>query len=479
MARATKYVTKAGDIRWRAKYRNPKDSTKSGFPTKKAALDYGKAAETACTQGLVFNPAKGKMLFRDAAAIWLESRKADTRNNASNHRYALAPAATRRGDGKTLGIDAVFGGYPLNKITREYIQAWVNRLMEAGKKPSTVRHAFWTVRMVLEQAVVDGRLAKSPAEHVKLPTEHSTKGGKVGVVDDPKQFLTAVQVSSLEVATPWPYDVLVHIAAWAGPRAGELDGLTVGSVELPAPSLNPNAPAKPGVLRIEQAARPNGAVVEYGPLKTEQSYRRVPLTPATTERLREYLAGHPRLDEPDAPLFPNMALTRPRPTGVRANAPDTGAATPDAQEPTPSESAKARARRQAEALAALTVAEAEERLVLDWTTPLRHPTFYKAVYRPAVLRANWTATATKDAAALLPPELKFHALRHTYASLCVAAGIKPAKLSGRMGHANVRTTLDVYVHLFPDDDATEDMAALGALAAPKPTYTGNVVPLHG
>jgi hypothetical protein len=37
----------------------------------------------------------------------------------------------------------------------------------------------------------------------------------------------------------------------------------------------------------------------------------------------------------------------------------------------------------------------------------------------------------------------------------------------------------VYVHLFPDDDATEDMAALGALATPKPTYIGNVVPLHG
>jgi hypothetical protein len=48
-----------------------------------------------------------------------------------------------------------------------------------------------------------------------------------------------------------------------------------------------------------------------------------------------------------------------------------------------------------------------------------------------------------------------------------------------MGHANVRTTLDVYVHLFPDDDATEDMAALGALSAPQQTYTGNVVPLVG
>jgi hypothetical protein len=55
-------------------------------------------------------------MFRDAAGIWLESRTADTRNNAANHRYALAPAATRQGDEKILGIDAVFGGYPLNKI---------------------------------------------------------------------------------------------------------------------------------------------------------------------------------------------------------------------------------------------------------------------------------------------------------------------------------------------------------------------------
>lgn len=171
MARTQKRVTTSGATRYVAKWRDPDgtDHSKGGFTNKKAAADYARNAESAAAQGIVFDPAKGKMLFRDAAAIWLESRKADTRNNAENHRYALAPAATRRGDGKTLGIDAVFGGYPLNKITREYIQAWVNRLTDAGKKPSTVRHAFWTVRMVLEQAVVDGRLAKNPAEHVKLP----------------------------------------------------------------------------------------------------------------------------------------------------------------------------------------------------------------------------------------------------------------------------------------------------------------------
>jgi hypothetical protein len=35
-------------------------------------------------------------------------------------------------------------------------------------------------------------------------------------------------------------------------------------------------------------------------------------------------------------------------------------------------------------LAALSVAEAEARLVLDWAEPLRHLTLYRAVFRPAV-----------------------------------------------------------------------------------------------
>ncbi|MGV7698398.1 tyrosine-type recombinase/integrase [Mycobacterium kansasii] len=476
MTRMQKRVTKSGATTYVVKRRTPdgKDRSKGGFTTRKAANAYGTKAENAALHGLVFDPNAGKVLFRDAAAIWLESRKADTRNNAENHRYALAPAATRRGDGKTLGIDAAFGGYPLNKITREYIQAWVNRLTEAGKKPSTVRHAFWTVRMVLEQAVVDGRLAKSPAEYIKLPTETGTNGGQVGVVVNRAMFLTPAQVSALVDATPWPYNVLIHVVAWAGLRAAELGGLTVANVELPEPSLNPNAQAKPGVLRVQQAARAKGAAIEYGPLKTKQSYRRVPLTAETTALLRDYLAEHPRRDEPDAPLWPGMALTRPRPTGVRADTAEPGAATTGVEEAAPSATAKDRARRQADALALLTVEDAEKRLVLDWTQPLRHATFYKAVYRPAVLRANRLTPTAK-----LDPDQSFHSLRHTYASLCLAAGIRPIDIAELMGHRDVKTTLTVYAHLINTDDHTGNMAALGALAAPKPSYGGNVVPLHG
>ncbi|BCO38052.1 site-specific integrase [Mycobacterium heckeshornense] len=478
MASIQKRVRSSGTTTFVVRWYTPDGAqrTKGGFRTRKDAKAFAAKADAELLAGMDFDPGKGKMLFRDAAAIWLESRKADTRNNAENHRYALAPATARRGDGKVLGIDAVFGGYPLNKITREYIQAWVNRLTDAGKKPSTVRHAFWTVRMVLEQAVVDGRLAKSPAEHIKLPTETGTNGGQVGVVVDRAMFLTPAQVSALVDATPWPYNVLVHVAAWTGLRAAELGGLTIANVELPNPPLNPNAPAKPGALRVEQAARAKGAAIEYGPLKTKQSYRRVPLTAETTALLRDYLAQHPRGDEADAPLWPGMSLTRLRPTGVRATPANTGAVTTGVEAAPPSTTAKARARRQAEALAELSVEDAEKRLVLDWTSPLRHATFYKAVYRPAVLRANrLTPTAKLDPAQL------FHSLRHTYASLCLAAGIRPIDIAELMGHRDVKTTLTVYAHLINTDDHTGNMAALGALTAPAatPEYGANVIPLHG
>lgn len=99
------------------------------------------------------------------------------------------------------------------------------------------------------------------------------------------------------------------------------------------------------------------------------------------------------------------------------------------------------------------------------------------MYRPAVLRANRSATATGHKAAVLPPDLKFHTLRHTYASLCINAGIKPIDIAAMMGHRNVKTTLTVYAHLINTDDHAGNMAALGALAAP--AYGGNVIPLHG
>lgn len=43
-------------------------------------------------------------------------------------------------------------------------------------------------------------------------------------------------------------------------------------------------------------------------------------------------------------------------------------------------------------------------------------------------------------------EYSFHALRHTFATRCVEAGFDPKTLSEILGHANVTTTMSVYVH---------------------------------
>lgn len=466
MASVEKRARVKGATTYIVKWRTPdgKHRTRGGFTTKKAARAYATKVEDARARGVEFDPGKGKILFREAAQIWLASRV--DMKNASNHRYALAPAATRRGDMKTLGIDAVFGGYPINAITRQQIQDWVRQLTAAGKKPSTVRHAFWTVRMVLEQAVVDGRLAVSPAQYVKLPTERGANGGKVGIVDR-AQFLTAAQVAALVAATPWPYNVYVHLAAWSGLRAAELGGLQIQDAELP--------PNRHATLRVERAVRfgagdrDDGGAERYGPTKTTGSLRRVPLPPESTALLREYLARHPRRTEPTAPLFPGMVLRATRPTGVRAT---TATGEPDARTP------KHVARRQADALADLSVAEAEARLELKWDEPLRHATFYKAVYRPAVLRANRFAARTGSLAVRLPPELKFHSLRHTYASLCGEAGIPVRQVAEFMGHANPTTTEHIYTHVYKKGDHDEVMGKLGAMAA-QPAYADNVVPLWG
>jgi integrase len=53
-----------------------------------------------------------------------------------------------------------------------------------------------------------------------------------------------------------------------------------------------------------------------------------------------------------------------------------------------------------------------------------------------------------------------HEVRHTFASLMIAAGINANALATYMGHASVTTTLDRYGHLFPGNE-TDAAGLLG------------------
>ncbi len=82
-------------------------------------------------------------------------------------------------------------------------------------------------------------------------------------------------------------------------------------------------------------------------------------------------------------------------------------------------------------------------------TPLKPKTGHGSLQARAGLRAEVLASSLHD-------------LRHTFASLLIAAGVGIKRVQTLLGHSSARLTLDVYAHLLPDHDdgAAEKLAAL-------------------
>jgi Phage integrase family len=81
--------------------------------------------------------------------------------------------------------------------------------------------------------------------------------------------------------------------------------------------------------------------------------------------------------------------------------------------------------------------------------PLRASHFRSRVWAPAVKEAGLEG-------------LTSHGLRHTAAGLMIELGAHPRVMQQRLGHASVRTTLDVYGRVLPtvDDAVTEGLTGL-------------------
>ena len=61
--------------------------------------------------------------------------------------------------------------------------------------------------------------------------------------------------------------------------------------------------------------------------------------------------------------------------------------------------------------------------------------------------------------------VRFHALRHTFASLMLLRGAKPKVISKALGHASVAFTMDTYSHII-DGMQSEAMALLNEVLPP-------------
>lgn len=86
--------------------------------------------------------------------------------------------------------------------------------------------------------------------------------------------------------------------------------------------------------------------------------------------------------------------------------------------------------------------------------PIVRTRFNDAAWRPALKAARVTSVT-------------FHDLRHFYASALIRGGLSVRVVADRLGHADAGLTLNVYSHLWPDEEDRTRVAVdalLGALA---------------
>lgn len=62
------------------------------------------------------------------------------------------------------------------------------------------------------------------------------------------------------------------------------------------------------------------------------------------------------------------------------------------------------------------------------------------------------------------PNIKFHNFRHSHATLLSSGNVLPTAISSRLGHSSVNITLNIYTHLFKDDE-TQALNFLNTLEA--------------
>jgi integrase len=83
-----------------------------------------------------------------------------------------------------------------------------------------------------------------------------------------------------------------------------------------------------------------------------------------------------------------------------------------------------------------------------------------------MIKALWEFKATLKRAGLR--NIRFHDLRHTYASLLIDQGEHPKYIQTQMGHSSINITMDTYGHLMSvvnrDASSRLDRAIFGKLS---------------
>ena len=256
------HVEKRGPSRWRARYRAPDGQERSKTFTRRVDAErFLTSVEHQKLVGGYVDPAAGRVTFRSYAEQW---------RTAQPHRDSTVQNVEQD---LRLHIYPTIGDRPIGAVRTGEVQALITSLV-AKVAPATLERIYGRVTAVFRSAVRDRVITSTPCVEIRLPRHKSA-----AVTD----VLTTDHVMALAGSVPARYRALVIAGAGLGLRPGELFGLARDRIDFLRRSVKVD----------QQMRRVRGAGVELGPLKTEASYRTVPLPSVVGDTMAAHLAAFP------------------------------------------------------------------------------------------------------------------------------------------------------------------------------------------
>jgi integrase len=150
-------LTHSRGTSWEITYRVDGQMARRRFATKQQAVDALSRIRVDIARGMGLLPVDAKITVADYSVQWLATLQVrpSTRSNYESYlRNHIIPALGRR---------------PLSSLRRSDVAAFVVVLVEKNLKPSTVRHCYNVVAMLMRSACYDRVLNVSPCYKIKLP----------------------------------------------------------------------------------------------------------------------------------------------------------------------------------------------------------------------------------------------------------------------------------------------------------------------
>ncbi|WP_248965991.1 tyrosine-type recombinase/integrase [Sphaerisporangium perillae] len=360
--------------RWLAVWENPDGREQSEAYERKAdAEKKASAMQADVARGDYIDPNAGKQLFGGFGGRWLSSRMVDP-STAIRYEYIYR-----------LHVEPVFARRQVKSIKPSEIQAWISDLSQRVGT-STIQTAFLVLQGILDLAVADEALKKSPA--------------KSPIVQVPKRATEEIhawsdqRVQAVIDAHPDLLRTLPIVGAGCGLRQGELFGLALEDIDF-----------EEKLIRVRRQVKKLGAGYVYALPKNDRE-RLVPLPDWVAEALRVHVARSEPLvctlpwEKPNGKLRTHNLLFRW----------------------TDDHFIKARSYSETVWKPALVTAG-----VIP--VPSKDP------------RARQRFETTRKEG--------LHQLRHYYASISLVGGVSIKELAEYLGHADPGFTLRTYAHMMP------------------------------